>query len=71
MRAGLIIAGVIVLFIGVLLTATLIGAIIGIPLILIGTVVFFVGIFSSGKSKQVIHINQTTNVVSGKDKKEE
>jgi len=69
MRASLLIAGVIVIFIGAILTATLLGAIIGIPLLIIGGIIFLVGLFSSGKSKQVIHIHQTTNVVSDKDKK--
>ena len=59
MRAGLLIVGLIFLVVGIWLTASLIGAIIGIPIGFIGFIMILVGLFSSGK--QNITIQQTVS----------
>ena len=48
MRAGLIVAGVLLLVIGFGLSLTIIGALIGIPIGFIGFVMILVGLFTSG-----------------------
>jgi len=50
MRAGLIVAGVFLLIIGFFLTLTIIGAIIGIPIGLLGFIMMIYGTVSSGKT---------------------
>jgi uncharacterized membrane protein len=63
MRAGLIVGGVLLGLIGFFLTITIIGAILGIPIGLLGFVMILVGIFSSGGSAKVIvhqHVEQNT-----------
>lgn len=65
MRAGLLVGGLIFLVVGIIFTATLIGAIIGIPLGFIGFIMILVGLFSSSKPQQIT-IQQT---VSGRDSK--
>lgn len=48
MRAGLIVAGVLLLIIGYALTLSIIGAVIGIPIGIIGFIMILVGLFTSG-----------------------
>ncbi len=55
MRAGLIIAGAVVLLVGFIFTASILGAILGIPLILIGFLVLFLGLILRSKNPE-IHI---------------
>ena len=52
MRGGLLIAGAVIIFIGFLLTVTIIGAIIGVPLIIAGAIVFILGLFLSPVKQQ-------------------
>lgn len=59
MRPSFILTGLIVVVVGFVLTITIIGAIIGIPLLLIGILIFFVGLFSSSKKKQVIEVKHS------------
>jgi uncharacterized membrane protein len=59
MRSGLLLVGLIFLVVGIGLTASLIGAIIGIPIGFIGFIMILVGLFSSGK--QNITIQQTVS----------
>jgi hypothetical protein len=75
MRGGLLIAGAIIIFIGFLLTVTIIGAIIGVPMIIAGAIIFILGIFLSPvKQQQQIIIQQHVgdkHVESKKRKKQE
>ena len=52
------IAGVVIILVGFLLTITIIGAIIGIPLLIIGGIVFILGLFLSPVERQQIIIQQ-------------
>ena len=52
MRGGLLIAGAVIIFLGFLLTVTIIGAILGIPLIIAGAIVFILGLFLSPTKQQ-------------------
>ena len=52
MRGSLLIAGAVIIFIGFLLTVTIIGAILGIPLIIAGVIVFIIGLFLSATKQQ-------------------
>jgi hypothetical protein len=61
MRAGLIVAGVLLLIIGYFLTLTIIGSIIGIPIGLIGVIMVLVGLFTSG-TKIVVQVTGTQYV---------
>ena len=58
MRAGLIVGGIIVGVIGIIFDLTIIGAIIGIPIGIIGLIMVLVGLFTSNKP-QNITIQQT------------
>jgi hypothetical protein len=58
MRAGLLVGGVIVVLLGWSLTLTLIGALIGLPFILIGGIMILVGLFSSGRKTEQIIVSQ-------------
>ena len=58
MRAGLLVGGLIFLVVGIFFTATIIGAIIGLPLGFIGFMMILVGLFSSAKPQQIT-IQQT------------
>ena len=56
MRAGLIVAGVFLMIIGFLLTLTIIGALLGIPIGFIGFIMMLVGLLTSGT--RVVHVGQ-------------
>jgi uncharacterized membrane protein len=58
MRTGLLVGGLIFLVVGILLDLTLIGALIGLPIGVIGLIMIIVGLFSSNKP-QNITIQQT------------
>jgi hypothetical protein len=51
MRAGLLVAGLLFLVIGIVLDVTLIGAVIGLPIGAIGVIMIIVGFFTGGGSK--------------------
>lgn len=71
MRAGLLVAGVVIILIGFILTITVIGAIIGVPLIIAGIVVFIIGLFTSHSKQQIIiqqHVGDK-NIEGKKSKK--
>ena len=70
MRGGLLIAGAVIIFLGFLLTVTIIGAILGIPLIIAGAIVFILGLFLS-PTKQHIIIQQHVGDTHVKSKKED
>ena len=70
MRAGLLIAGALIVLIGFILTVTIIGAILGIPLIIAGIVIFILGLFlSSNKHSQNIVIHQNVGDTHTSDKR--
>ena len=72
MRGGLLIAGVVIIFLGFLLTVTIIGAILGIPLIIAGAIVFILGLFLSPvKQQHQIIIQQHVGDKHVKSKKED
>ena len=70
MRGGLLIAGAVIIFLGFLLTVTIIGAILGIPLIIVGAIVFILGLFLSPTKQQII-IQQHVGDTHVKSKKED
>ncbi len=61
MRTGLIIGGVVVVIVGFFFTLTIIGALIGLPFMLVGGIMMLVGIFSSGKKREQIIVSQQVN----------
>lgn len=74
MKAGLIIAGIITMFFAFILDVTLIGLILGIPLGIIGFIIFLIGLFSHEKPTQIIVHNTDTTAdpsekTESKDKK--
>lgn len=52
MRGSLLVAGAVMILIGFLLTVTIIGAIFGVPLIIIGLIVLIFGLFLSPVKQQ-------------------
>lgn len=56
----MIIGGLICFLFGIMLTITIIGAIIGIPLILIGVILFIVGLFKAKEVQrvEVVHVHK-------------
>lgn len=64
MRAGLTIGGIFLIIIGFFLTLTLLGAIIGVPIGLVGFIMMLVGLFSSGGGSQKVAVHQNVSVGS-------
>jgi len=60
MRVGLLVGGLIFLVVGYLLTLSIIGALIGIPVGFIGFLMILVGLFSSNKPAQIT-VQQTVS----------
>jgi len=60
MRAGLIIGGIFLMLLGLFFDLTLIGLVIGLPIGIIGFIMLLVGLFTSGKSSQIIVTQQVS-----------
>jgi len=58
MRTGLIVGGVVVVILGFIFTGTIIGAIIGLPFILIGFIMIIWGLVTSGKRTEQVIVSQ-------------
>ena len=58
MGAGTIVVGVLLLLFGLALSATIVGAIIGIPLIIIAIIVIVVGAKSPPPAQPVVYVQQ-------------
>lgn len=52
---GTVVAGIVLLLLGLILTATIIGAILGIPLLIIGFILIIVGAASSSTNPQPVY----------------
>ena len=63
MRAGLIVAAVLVMLIAFFLNITFIGMILGIPLGLIGFIMLLIGLFTSGSKTVIVNPQQTQHIV--------
>ena len=56
MRSSWMFGALVIFIIGLILTLTLIGAVIGVPLIILSVIILIIGIFVPGKEK-VVHVH--------------